>query len=169
MDGHGTGIQYAGTAQLMPADLAWFQERLAKAATHVSGGVLRVCVEFVSDARMQALHKQYAGDDSTTDVLTFANNEPGAPIDCDIAVCVDEARRRAPCLNHTVAQELLLYALHGMLHAAGFDDLVPEHHAAMHAEEDRILCAIGVGPLFGTDASGGAMGGAAPCAPEGFQ
>jgi probable rRNA maturation factor len=115
---------------------------------------------------MQALHTQFSGLNSTTDVLTFANNDSGAPIDCDIAVCVDEARRRAAELNHTVAQELLLYTLHGMLHAAGFDDVAPDLHAAMHAEEDRILTAIGVGPLFGTAAPGGAIGGAAPSAPE---
>ena len=44
--------------------------------------------------------------------------------------------------------QLLLYILHGLLHCAGFDDHDPAEHDRMHTEEDRILTAIGVGPVF---------------------
>ena len=65
-----------------------------------------------------------------------------------MAVCVDEARRRAADLGHEFRRELLLYSLHGMLHAAGFDDRTPEDHARMHAEEDRLLGLIGIAATF---------------------
>ena len=78
----------------------------------------------------------------------------GAPIVADIAVCVDEADRGAALRDHTIQREALLYALHGVLHCAGFDDRNEENSRAMHAEEDRILEAIGVGATFGRDGSG---------------
>jgi ssRNA-specific RNase YbeY (16S rRNA maturation enzyme) len=35
-----------------------------------------------------------------------------------------------------------------MLHCIGFDDHDEEAHLKMHEEEDRILTAIGVGPIW---------------------
>jgi probable rRNA maturation factor len=68
-----------------------------------------------------------------------------------VAVCVDEARRRSAELEHPLERELLLYALHGMLHAAGMDDRTPDEFARMHAQEDRLLAAIGLEPTFRPD------------------
>lgn len=51
-------------------------------------------------------------------------------------------------LGHPMAHELLLYALHGLLHLSGFDDRTDSEFAAMHAREDEILTRLGVGPVF---------------------
>ena len=75
-------------------------------------------------------------------------------IEADVVVCVDEAARRSAELGHSLERELLLYALHGVLHCAGFDDQTDEGFEAMHAEEDRILSVIGVGPTFDRGSSG---------------
>jgi ssRNA-specific RNase YbeY (16S rRNA maturation enzyme) len=50
---------------------------------------------------------------------------------------------------------LLLYGVHGLLHAIGHDDHEPGAHALMHAEEDRLLTKIGVGPIFRSPLSEG--------------
>jgi ssRNA-specific RNase YbeY (16S rRNA maturation enzyme) len=52
-------------------------------------------------------------------------------------------------MDISIEREVLLYALHGILHCAGFDDRTPQDFEAMHAEEDRILLAIDVGATFG--------------------
>ena len=41
--------------------------------------------------------------------------------------------------------------VHGILHCCGFDDHDEESHQKMHAEEDRILNAIGVGTVWSSD------------------
>lgn len=69
-------------------------------------------------------------------------------LDVDILVCADEAARQAGLHGHSVAQELLLYILHGTLHCLGHDDHDETAHAAMHAAEDRVLAASGIGPTF---------------------
>ena len=114
----------------------------------------RVAVRIVDDAEMIRLNRRFAHADHTTDVLSFnlshwdLSGEEADSIHADIAVCADEAARRAAELGHPIERELLLYCLHGVLHCVGFDDHAEADYAAMHAEEDRILSAIGVGATF---------------------
>jgi rRNA maturation RNase YbeY len=79
-------------------------------------------------------------------VLTFVTSSD--PIEVDVLICLDEAERRVAEFAHTTVHELLLYAVHGLLHAAGFNDQNPSEFAAMHAEEDRLLSLVGVGDVF---------------------
>jgi probable rRNA maturation factor len=112
----------------------------------------RVHVALVDDDAMDRLHRRHSGVAGTTDVLTFpAGDDPHGPVDVDIVVCVDEARRRAAEFGHPVEREIVLYAVHGLLHCLGHDDHDEAAFERMHAEEDRILTAIGVGPVFRPD------------------
>lgn len=164
MEDASQGIELTGEARPPKGDEEWLVAALRSCAGHLPVPVRRATIAFVRDARMGELHARFSGDPATTDVLTFAQNAPGEPIDCDIAVCVDEAARRAAEFGHQPRAELLLYALHGLLHACGMDDLEPAAHAAMHAEEDRILAAAGIGALYAPRSAhrGGAATDAAP-------
>lgn len=114
------------------------------------GGEVRVKV--IGDEEMAAAHVRYSGVEGTTDVLTFDLADGGAargePLDVDIFVCVDEARRRGAELGHDLERELLLYVVHGVLHCLGHDDHDEAGYAKMHALEDEVLAAIGVGATF---------------------
>ncbi len=129
-------------------DAAWLRDRLLEALTRVRCPARSVTVTIVGDARMRLLNRTHRGVDDITDVLAFDQTAPGGPIHADIVVCADEAERRAAQMNHSAERELLLYALHGVMHCAGFDDGTPASFQAMHNEEDRILTDIGVGATF---------------------
>ena len=131
-----------------PLDMPWLRRAIEAARDHVDRPIRSLTVKVVDDATMRKLHEHHRGEAVTTDVLTFDASEPGGPVEADIVVCADEAARQAAELDHVLERELLLYALHGVLHCAGFDDRTPEDFAAMHAEEDRILTAVGIGPTF---------------------
>jgi probable rRNA maturation factor len=133
---------------LKTVDGQWLRARLSDSIGALGYPVKRVAVSVVDDETMRQLHRRFMGLDESTDVLTFPAASDGS-IDVDIAVCADEARRQAADRGHDVTRELLLYALHGLLHCAGFDDHDDAGFDAMHAEEDRILDAIGVGMTFG--------------------
>ena len=120
------------------------------------GGEVRVRI--VDDAEMSSAHARYKNTPGTTDVLTFDLSEGGV-LDTDLLVCLDEARRRADEMDHPPEHELILYIIHGVLHCVGFDDATPADADAMHREEDRILSAIGLGPVF---ARGRGVGGGRP-------
>lgn len=127
----------------------------AEAALAELGRAGEVRVRLVGDDEMARLHSQYKNDPTTTDVLTFDHGaNAAAPFDVDIVVCVDEASRQADARGHALTHELLLYILHGALHCSGYDDVTEEQSAAMHAREDEILRAIGVGAVYGNDSGG---------------
>jgi probable rRNA maturation factor len=99
---------------------------------------------------MALLHEQFLGIAGPTDVLTFPLEEDrrGRVTAGEVVVCVPEARRQAKRNGAGVERELLLYALHGMLHLCGYDDRTAAAFHTMHATEDRILTQLGVGPVF---------------------
>jgi probable rRNA maturation factor len=78
-----------------------------------------VTVAIVSDARVRALNRQYRRKDKATDVLSFPSGESGYLGDVVIAAGV--AARQAHEAGHTLATELRVLALHGLLHLLGYD------------------------------------------------
>lgn len=99
---------------------------------------------------MAELHEQFLGIAGPTDVLTFPLevDRRGRPLAGEVVVCVPEARRRSAAEGTGLRQEVLLYALHGLLHLCGFDDRTRSGFAAMHRTEDAILTTLGIGPVF---------------------
>ena len=99
---------------------------------------------------MSQLHQRFLGIAGPTDVLTFEldHDSRGRVTAGEIVICVPEARRQARLRNTGVERELLLYALHGMLHLSGFDDRTAAGFGRMHQKEDEILARLGIGPVF---------------------
>jgi len=103
-----------------------------------------------NDKQMGDLHKQFLHIAGPTDILTFPLdvNAKNEPIGGELVICVPHARRAAKTHGVVLKNELLLYALHGMLHLAGFDDRTAAQYNRMHRIEDEILAQLGVGPVF---------------------
>ena len=88
--------------------------------------------------------------DGPTDVLTFPIDVDarGRALSGEVVVCVPQAKRRASERDIPPKLELLLYALHGMLHLSGYDDRTDRGYREMHRTEDHILSQLGFGPVF---------------------
>ncbi len=123
---------------------------LRRAHRMIKSNLLDLSVALVGDERMRQLHNVYLGIDSPTDVLTFEldRDSRGRVQTGEVVVCVPEARRQAKLRGTEAKNEVLLYALHGMLHLCGYDDKTGGSFKRMHAAEDRILTKLGVGPVF---------------------
>jgi len=142
-DRRACAVQVLGSGLIDRAVVEWLQDQLVALHGMAAPAIRRFTVQLVNDGVMSQLHARHMNDPTTTDVLTFADGN-----EVDVAVCVDEARRRAAELGHDLSRELLLYSLHGLLHAVGFDDREPADFERMHAEEDRLLIAIGIAATF---------------------
>jgi probable rRNA maturation factor len=107
-------------------------------------------IVLVGDRRMSALHEQFMGIEGPTDVLTFPmeTDARGRVTAGEVIVCVPQARRAAKARRIPPRLEILLYALHGILHLLGHDDRTDRAFAAMHRTEDAILTELGFGPVF---------------------
>ena len=126
------------------------RRHLRAARMLVRSPLRQMALVLVNDSTMSELHRRYMNVRSLTDVLTFPIDVDarGKALTGEVYVCVPEARRRAKQHGTRAADEVLLYALHGMLHLCGFDDRTPAGFARMHRTEDRILTSIGIGPVF---------------------
>lgn len=154
----GPSISIADNSKSLDAtDITWLRARLRRIVRLLGLDNARVTAVVVDDAEMCRLHREYSGVDGTTDVLTFnlADEPAASSIEGEVYVCVDEARRRAAELSHEPRRELLLYAVHGLLHLLGYDDHDPLDYRRMHEKEDELLRAVGVGPVFAARARGG--------------
>ena len=93
--------------------------------------------------------RELSGDNAR---LRVENDElqrrPAAPVEADLMISTDVAAREAEARGHAVEREILLYAVHGTLHACGYRDDTEESFRAIHAEEDRILAAGGLGAVY---------------------
>ncbi len=80
---------------------------------------------------MAQVHGSFLGDPTETDVITFPYGE--------ILVCPAVAREQAPRYAVSVHDEILLYALHGLLHLAGYDDTTTALARVMDAAQRKLL------------------------------
>jgi probable rRNA maturation factor len=79
----------------------------------------RMTVAIVSDARVRALNRKFRKKDKATDVLSFPAEEPGQL--GDVVISSGVAARQARAAGHSLATELRVLALHGLLHLLGYD------------------------------------------------
>lgn len=102
--------------------------------------------EFVHD-----LNLRYRGYDKPTDVLTFAQRDalPNAPRAPklpglqdplgDVIISLDTAMRQATAHGVSLADELALLTVHGILHLLGHEDYTEEGAERMRVREREIL------------------------------
>jgi probable rRNA maturation factor len=90
-----------------------------------------VSILIISDRRMATLHREFLHQSGPTDVLTFQHGE--------IFISAETARRHARRFGTSLARELRLYVVHGLLHLHGFDDRNEIEARKMAALQERIL------------------------------
>lgn len=137
------------TCQTGAAHAVFLERHLAAACSHVKSAPRAISVAIVDAATISRLHEQFLGKREATDVLSFELERDAQGVsEGEIVVCLDIAQEQSSRRGHAVEKELLLYALHGLLHLSGYDDLEEAGNRRMHAKEDEILEAIGVGAAF---------------------
>ena len=109
-----------------------------------------VSISFVDDATIHELNRTWRGIDRPTDVLSFecdgVDDDMPMPDDepyelGDIVIAVDVAEAQAPTYAMTLADEISLLVVHGLLHLCGYDHMEPEEAEEMEARERELLSA----------------------------
>jgi probable rRNA maturation factor len=99
----------------------------------------RVSVLLTTDRTIRRLNREFRGLDKPTDVLSFPTDAafPGEEkIAGDLAISVPTAQRQAAACGHSLAMELKVLLLHGLLHLAGYDH---ETDSGQMARRERTL------------------------------
>jgi probable rRNA maturation factor len=88
-------------------------------------GTVNVLV--TGSAELRSLNRQFRGADKATDVLSFPSSSLSMKAGTaraaagEIAISSDIARQKSERFGHSLANEVKILTLHGMLHLAGYD------------------------------------------------
>ncbi|MBT9169350.1 MAG: Endoribonuclease YbeY [Syntrophomonadaceae bacterium] len=97
----------------------------------------RINVVFVGDKKIKQLNSYYLKKDGPTDVLSFYYATP-PDISGDIFISVPQAARQSKSL-HSLDIELLILAVHGFLHLAGYTDYDYKKYLKMWRMQEKIV------------------------------
>ena len=114
-------ILHKKVAGVSEASLSRFVLRARRAAG--LRGAVNVLV--TTSSAMRSLNRRFRGKNEPTDVLSFAASlgvsTGKKPVAGEIAISAEIAAQSAARLGHSVAFEIKILLLHGILHLAGFD------------------------------------------------
>jgi probable rRNA maturation factor len=133
-----------------PQDLL---ERAANAALEHESRSLdsELSIILTDDARLHELNLNYLGVDAPTDVLSFpaseTDPETGARYIGDILISIPRAQAQAEAAGHSLASEVQLLVVHGVLHLIGHDHAEAEEKARMWQAQAEILKRLGLGQI----------------------
>jgi probable rRNA maturation factor len=98
---------------------------------------------------MATLHERWMGEKGPTDVLAFPMDdldtkrpddpEPGPALLGDVVLCPTVAIRQARAAGHSMDDELLMLATHGVLHLLGYDHMEPDEEKEMFGLQGKLL------------------------------
>lgn len=106
----------------------------------------RIGIVLVDADTIRQYNRDFLQHDYETDVISFPieSRLDEGHLEAEILVCTQVAQDRAPEFGWSQEEELLLYVIHGVLHAVGFDDTTPEARTEMRRKEREYLAAIGI-------------------------
>ncbi len=111
--------------------ISGFETAASFVLDHLDRAAWELSVRFVGDEAMQALNRDWRGNDSTTDVLSFSQTE-GESLETglsaqddrhlgDVVISVTRAQQQARDGGWTIDEEISRLLLHGILHLLGYD------------------------------------------------
>jgi probable rRNA maturation factor len=92
---------------------------------------------FISDTAMRKMHLEFFDDPSPTDCISFPIEAEGYL--GDVFICPKTAIEYAAAHKKGIFSEVLLYAVHGVLHLLGYDDITPVERKRMRQKERRYI------------------------------
>jgi probable rRNA maturation factor len=98
-----------------------------------------VNVLVTNSSELRSFNWRFRGTDKATDVLSFPSSSAVNQIRRvagEVAISADIARENAINLGHSLAEEVKILVLHGILHLAGFDH--ERDHGEMARKENQL-------------------------------
>ncbi len=138
--------------------VALLQEAAAATLRHERvGETAAITILLTDDRAIQALNRDYLGEDRPTDVLSFPAGDALPGMDDfahylgDIALSVPYATRQATAKGHGAAAEMQLLVVHGVLHLLGYDHSTAEEQREMWQVQAQVMEQLGLGAIAPVD------------------
>ena len=102
-------------------------------------------IVIVDNKRIREINKEYRGNDSVTDVISFAFEEVNDVEYKDVRflgeiyISYERCKEQALDFGHSVRREFSYLAVHGLLHLLGYDHMNEKDKKVMRTLEEEIL------------------------------
>lgn len=119
---------------------------MAAAAPTIKGAA-EISILLTDDEEQHELNAQWRGKDSATNVLSFPQIEPFAPVFGllgDITLARETLEREAADLGKSLDDHFIHLVVHGFLHILGYDHLDEAQALQMEGLETHILSGLGI-------------------------
>lgn len=104
-----------------------------------------------NDDAIRVLNRDFLGNDTPTDVLSFPSAETDPETNRrylgDVIISLPRARIQAEEAGHPLEAEVQLLTVHGALHLLGYDHAEAEEKTRMWAAQTQILESIGLAEI----------------------
>ena len=133
-----------------------FAEDLSAAGIDAASADAEIGVTVVDADEIRALNRDYRGNDSVTDILSFPQyddmdelaedltDEEITALIGDVVICYDRVLSQAEEFGTGVTREFVYLFTHSILHLMGYDHMEDDERRVMRAREEEILDSIGV-------------------------
>ena len=138
-------IEIANHQDCLRLDLRRLRTAVRRALRAARVAKARISVAVVDDATIARLNWRYLRHPGPTDVLSFLLDSR-AGLEGEVIVSAEAALRSAPHFGLPPRDELILYAVHGTLHLAGYDDRTPQQSEEMRKRETEVLKSMEISP-----------------------
>ena len=135
----------SGAAEIFATDTKRQLARFLTRARRAAGVDGEVTVLLADDVRLKSLNKSFRRKNKPTDVLSFPAATNGEGAAGDIAISIETAGRQAAEHGHSLAEELRILLLHGVLHLAGYDHETDQGEMRAREQELRLKLRLPVG------------------------
>lgn len=133
-------IPIANRQKVLPVDQALLRRAVRLVVEGEGVKSAEIGLALVTDEEIAALNWQYLRHQGPTDVITFPLSEPDAvPLEGEIVLSAETARREAARRGLEPLRELCLYVIHGVLHLCGYDDRTQARRRLMRVRERLYL------------------------------
>ena len=107
----------------------------------------QISFSFVGRRTIERVNKDFVGHHGITDVICFDYRDDSPELNdgvvIEIIICVDKAALEgAARKDSSFADELALYIVHGLLHAAGYDDITEKQQKGMRRREAEVFAQL---------------------------
>lgn len=154
MISHRFQIDFVNRQEILACDETALREALIHVLTQEGVRETDLSVALVDDLEIHRINREFLDHDCPTDVISFllSSLPPGRPqspwpadwpLDGELVISVETAVRDAGQHGWSPGAELILYAVHGLLHLCGYDDLSDDARPLMRVREREILTELG--------------------------
>jgi probable rRNA maturation factor len=129
------------------------REALTQSKAKVTGAA-ELSIVLTDDAEQRVLNRDWRGIDKSTNVLSFPQIEPFAPVSGligDIILARETLAREAGEQGLSFEDHFSHLVVHGFLHLLGYDHLEDDEALAMEGLETQILASLGVADPYSDD------------------